>query len=51
MIEGQRVLLTGGAGFIGTALVRRLCAANHCVVFDTLRRNALQPAGLDRTPT
>ncbi|MBI5517075.1 MAG: NAD-dependent epimerase/dehydratase family protein [Deltaproteobacteria bacterium] len=50
MIEGQRILLTGGAGFIGTALVRRLCAANECVVFDLLRRNALVPAGLDRHP-
>lgn len=50
MIEGQRVLLTGGAGFIGTSLVRRLCASNECVVFDLLRRNALTPAGLDRHP-
>jgi nucleoside-diphosphate-sugar epimerase len=50
MIEGQRILLTGGAGFIGTALVRRLCEANTCVVFDLLRRNALVPAGLDRHP-
>ena len=48
MIEGQRILLTGGAGFIGTALVRRLCEANECVVYDILRRNALQPAGLDK---
>jgi nucleoside-diphosphate-sugar epimerase len=50
MIEGQRILLTGGAGFIGTALVRRLCEANQCVVFDILRRNALKPAGLDKHP-
>ncbi len=50
MIQGQRVLLTGGAGFIGTALVRRLSESNECVVFDTLRRNALVPAGLDKHP-
>ncbi len=50
MIEGQRILLTGGAGFIGTALVRRLAEHNQCVVFDLLRRNALTPAGLDRHP-
>jgi nucleoside-diphosphate-sugar epimerase len=48
MIEGQRVLLTGGAGFIGTALVRRLAESNECVVFDLLRRNALSPSGLDK---
>lgn len=50
MLKGQRILLTGGAGFIGTALVRRLMEENHCVVFDLLRRNALQTAGLDRHP-
>ena len=50
MIEGRRILLTGGAGFIGTAMVRRLCEANECVVFDLLRRNALTPAGLDKHP-
>jgi nucleoside-diphosphate-sugar epimerase len=50
MLNGQRILLTGGAGFIGTALVRRLAEHNHCVVFDLLRRNALSTAGLDRHP-
>lgn len=51
MLQGQRILLTGGAGFIGTALVRRLVEKNHCVVFDLLRRNALAAAGLDRHPS
>ncbi len=50
MIEGQRILLTGGAGFIGTGLVRRLCESNQCVVFDLLRRDALSPEGLDKHP-
>ena len=31
-------------------MVRRLCEANECVVFDLLRRNALGPAGLDKHP-
>ncbi len=48
MLQGQRIFLTGGAGFIGTALVRRLAEQNHCVVYDLLRRNALGAAGLDK---
>ncbi len=50
MLQGQRIFLTGGAGFIGTALVRRLAEQNQCVVFDLLRRNALGAAGLDKHP-
>jgi nucleoside-diphosphate-sugar epimerase len=47
-ITGKRILITGGAGFIGTHLCRALCDDNEVVVLDTLRRNALQPAGLDQ---
>ena len=47
MIEGATVLITGGAGFIGTALTRRLVGKNRVRVFDNLRRNALGAAGLD----
>lgn len=46
MIQGQTVLLTGGAGFIGTHLVERLHSDNRCLVFDNLRRDALSPTGL-----
>ena len=46
MIRDQTVLLTGGAGFIGTHLVERLHRHNRCVVFDSLRRNALSRTGL-----
>jgi len=49
-VQGRRILVTGGAGFIGSHLVERLSADNEIVVFDTLRRNALSPAGLDRHP-
>ena len=41
MLEGRRVLITGGAGFIGTSLARRLVDANQVVLFDNLHRNAL----------
>jgi nucleoside-diphosphate-sugar epimerase len=46
MIQGKKILLTGGAGFIGTSLTRRLCERNEVVVFDILRRNALGGSGL-----
>ena len=50
MLEGKTLCITGGAGFIGTALVRRLAENNQIRVFDILRRNALGEAGLDTHP-
>ncbi|MBX3249683.1 MAG: NAD-dependent epimerase/dehydratase family protein [Myxococcales bacterium] len=50
MIEGKTVCITGGAGFIGTALTRRLADTNRVRILDILRRNALAEAGLDRHP-
>jgi nucleoside-diphosphate-sugar epimerase len=50
MIESSTILITGGAGFIGTALTRRLISNNHVRIFDNLRRNALAVAGLDKHP-
>ena len=49
-ISGRRILLTGGAGFIGSHLAERLAPDNEIVVLDTFRRNALGPAGLDQHP-
>ena len=39
--EVQRVLITGGAGFIGTHLAERLCDATEVVLLDSFRRDAL----------
>jgi len=50
MLKGAHVLITGGAGFIGTALTARLAEDNRIRVLDILRRNALSKAGLDRHP-
>jgi nucleoside-diphosphate-sugar epimerase len=50
MISHSTVLITGGAGFIGTALCRRLLPRNKIRILDNLRRNALAEAGLDRHP-
>lgn len=49
-IAGKRVCITGGAGFIGSHLVGRLIEHNEVVVFDNLRRNALQFADLEAHP-
>lgn len=48
MIQGATILITGGAGFIGSALSRRLIETNKIRVFDNLRRNALAETGLDK---
>lgn len=46
-VTNKRILITGGAGFIGSHLVERLIADNEVVVYDNLHRNALQFAHLD----
>jgi nucleoside-diphosphate-sugar epimerase len=46
MIQGAHVVITGGAGFIGTALAERLCAHNQVTLFDNLHRNALSGTAL-----
>ena len=46
MIESKRVLITGGAGFIGTALTRRLVEANDVVILDNGHRDSLSRSGL-----
>jgi UDP-glucose 4-epimerase len=50
VVTGKRVLLTGGAGFIGTALARRLVDANEVVVFDNGHRNSLKDSELVSHP-
>jgi UDP-glucose 4-epimerase len=42
MMKGKTVLITGGAGFIGSTLARRLSSNNQVVIFDNLTRNAMQ---------
>ena len=41
-VVGKRILLTGGAGFIGTTLCERLMSDNEIVILDNERRNALR---------
>jgi nucleoside-diphosphate-sugar epimerase len=40
-LSGKRIFITGGAGFIGTTLARRLVDANEIVALDNLHRDAL----------
>ena len=40
-LSGKRFLITGGAGFIGTTLARRLVDANQVTALDNLHRDAL----------
>jgi UDP-glucose 4-epimerase len=50
VIEGKQIFITGGAGFIGTALVRRLADANRIVVYDDFTRDALTTSGFAEHP-
>src|SRR5512144_2961580 len=45
-LTGKRVLITGGAGFIGTTLAGRLVDANEVVAVDNLHRDALSGTDL-----
>jgi len=40
-LQGKRIFITGGAGFIGTTVARELVDANEIVAFDNLHRDAL----------
>jgi UDP-glucose 4-epimerase len=49
-LHGKRIVLTGGAGFIGTTLSRRLIDENEIVVLDNLHRDALAGTDLSGHP-
>ncbi len=49
-LSGKKILLTGGAGFIGTSLARRLVADNELVVLDNLHRDSLTGTDLAEHP-
>jgi nucleoside-diphosphate-sugar epimerase len=40
--KGKRVMITGGAGFIGTSLCERFGPDTEIVIFDNERRNAMR---------
>lgn len=49
-LRDAHILITGGAGFIGSHLVERLRVHNRVRVLDVMRRDALRPAALHDHP-
>ncbi len=49
-LSGKRVVVTGGAGFIGTTLARRLVDENEIVAVDNLHRDTLGGTDLVEHP-
>jgi UDP-glucose 4-epimerase len=50
VLEGNRIFVTGGAGFIGTTLARELVDRNTIVAADNLHRDALSGTDLAEHP-
>lgn len=49
-IEGKHIVITGGAGFIGSTLAGRLADRNRITLFDNLARNTIQHTGGAKHP-
>jgi len=50
MRNRQTILITGGAGFIGTHLAERLCENHSVILFDNFRRDSLSHTRLSSHP-
>tara|TARA_B100000315_G_C14560633_1_gene580383 strand:+ start:90 stop:1049 length:960 start_codon:yes stop_codon:yes gene_type:complete len=48
VINNKNILITGGAGFIGTALCKKLVKNNKITVFDNLTRNSMKHTNLEK---
>jgi UDP-glucose 4-epimerase len=49
-LEGKRIFISGGAGFIGSTLARELVEQNEVIAYDNLHRDALSGTDLPDHP-
>ncbi len=49
-VSGKNIFISGGAGFIGSALVTRLIDSNKIVIYDNFHRNSLDGRRLENHP-
>lgn len=47
LMKNKKVVVTGGAGFIGSHLARRLAEQNHCIVIDDLSTGRIDNLALE----
>jgi nucleoside-diphosphate-sugar epimerase len=50
-LEGKRIFITGGAGFIGTTLARELVDRNTVIAYDNLHRDSVSGTDLGDHPS
>ncbi|MCX7704818.1 MAG: GDP-mannose 4,6-dehydratase [bacterium] len=50
MIKNKKFFITGGAGFIGVNLIKKIIDENKIVIYDNFSRNALKKSGLENHP-
>lgn len=49
-VAGKKIFISGGAGFIGSALIERLIDDNSIIIYDNFRRNSLSGKKLENHP-